>query len=248
MLTVWDNKTGQGKPDGHRNGKLNAMQRLLWIAILVSVPVHAQNVEDATELLRKVRSFAESTRNWRAEVVETSQILGRGMNLQSEVRTKIFAQSPLKMCRQNSGSDRTMLVCDGVETFYSGDGHSYYKSEARVMPQCDLPLIKFYELDNNPAAISVVGRDHVRLADGDQYCVVVRSAWKQGTVNAIRTMCIDPVRPLILRDIIESEDEKTGIRSVKITTFSDFESNPTFSPDTFRFSVPPGAVEAKAPL
>jgi hypothetical protein len=217
--------------------------------MLASVSVRAQSVDDATELLRKVRSFAESTRNWRAEVVETSRMSGRGINLQSEVRTKLAAQPPMKMSRQNSGSDRTIFVCDGVETFYSGDGHSYYKGDARVTPQCDLPLSKYYEfLDNSPASISVVGLDHVRLADGDRQCVVVRAAWKQGTVNTARTMCIDLARPLILRDVRESEDERTGNRSVQTTTFTDFESNPTFPPDTFRFSVPPGAVEAKPPI
>ncbi len=224
------------------------MHRLLVIAILISVPVRAQIVEDATELLRKARSFAESTTSWRADVVETSRMSGRGMNLQSEVRIKIAAQPPLKMSRHNSGSDRTIFVCDGVEIFYSGDGHSYYKGEARVTPQCDLPLNKFYELDNNPASISVVGRDHVRLADGDLHCVLVRAAWKRGTVNAVHTMCIDPAGLLILRDVIESEDETTGIRSVRTITFTDFESNPTFPPDAFRFSIPPGAIEAKPPI
>jgi outer membrane lipoprotein-sorting protein len=216
--------------------------------MLISVPLRAQNVEDASELLQKVQSFADRTRSWRAEVVETSRISGPGLNLQSEVRTKIAAQPPLKMSRQNSGSDRTIFVCDVVETFYSVDGHRYYKGEARVTPQCDLPLSKFYEASNNPASISVVGRDHVRLADGDRHCVVVRATWKQGTVNGIRTMCIDPARPLILRNVIESHDESTGIRSVKATTFSDFDSNPAFPPDTFRFSVPAGAVEAKPPI
>jgi outer membrane lipoprotein-sorting protein len=78
--------------------------------------------------------------------------------------------------------------------------------------------------------------------------VVIRAVLKQRTVNIVRTMCIDPSRPLILRDVIESEDERTGIRSSRTITFIDFESNPTFSPDTFRFSVPPGAVEAKPPI
>ena len=154
----------------------------------------------------------------------------------------------MKMSRQNSGGDRTILVCDGVQTFYSGDGHSYYKGEARVTPQCDLPLSKFYDLNENPASISVVGRDHVLLADGDRHCVVVRTTWKQGTVNAVRTMCIDPARPLILRDVMESEDEKSGIRMVKTTSFTYFESNPTFPSDTFQFSIPSGAVEAKPPI
>jgi hypothetical protein len=61
-------------------------------------------------------------------------------------------------------------------------------------------------------------------------------------------MCIDPISALILRDVAESEDEKTGIRIVRTTAFISYESNPTFPPDTFRFSVPPGAVEARPPI
>ena len=223
------------------------MRNLSWVFLLV-VPVGAQSIEDATELLQKARAFGESTRSWRGEVVETSKLSGPGMNLQEEIRIKIAVQHPLKMSRQNSGSDRTIFICDGAETFYSGDGHSYYKGEARVTPQCNLPLSKFYKLSDSPASVSIVGEDHVQLTDGDRRCVVIRAMWKQKTGNTFRTMCIDPSRPLILRDVIENEDEKTGTRSSKTTTFSDFESNPTFSPDTFRFTIPPGAVEAKPPM
>jgi len=76
---------------------------------------------------------------------------------------------------------------------------------------------------------------------------MVRAIWKKETGSTIRTMCIDPSRPLILRDVIEAEDERMGIKSIATTTFVDFESDPTFSPETFRFLIPPGAVEAKAP-
>ena len=233
-----------------RNGKLDAMRSLLWVLLLVA-PACAQSVEDATVFLQKATAFGESTRSWRAEVVETSKLSGPGiMDLQDEIRTKIAAQPPLKMSRQNSGSDRTVMVCDGADVFYSGDGHSYYKhkDEAGVTSQCDLPLIKFYDSYNNPTSVSAVGEDQVPLKDGVRRCVVIRAVLKQRTVNTIRTMCIDPSRPLILRDVIESEDEKTGIRSSRTITFIDFESNPTFSLDTFRFSVPPGAVEAKPPI
>ena len=233
--------------DRRSNGTLNAMHRLLWAAILISVPAHAQSVENATELFQKARAFGESTKSWRAEVVETSRISGRGMNLHSEVRTRIAAHPPLKMSRQNSGSDRTVFICDGVETFYSVDGHSYDRGEARVTPQCDLPLSKFYELDDNPVSISFVGRDKVRLADGDRPCVVIRATWKQGTLTTARTMCIDPAQPLILRDVVEREDEKTGMRAVNTITFTEFESNPAFPPDTFHVSAPLGAVEGKPP-
>ncbi len=225
---------------------MSTIHRLSLAGVLFSVlVVRAQSPEDAAALLRKVRSFVESTRNWRAEVIETSQISGGGMNVKSEVQAKIAAQEPLKMSRQNSGDDGTVMACDGIAAYYSGDGHSYSKHEARVTPQCDLPLSKFYGLENNPTTLSFVGRDHVRLVDGDRNCVVVRAAWKRGTEDDVRTMCIDPDRLLILRDVVVSQIEGAGIRSVKTTTLRDFESNPVFPPDTFRFSVPPGAVEMK---
>jgi outer membrane lipoprotein-sorting protein len=224
------------------------MYRLFWISAFTSALTCAQSVEDARELLRKVQSIAESTRTWRAEVVEKSQLSGSGMNLKNEVRIKISVRAPLKMRRENSGDDQTILVCDGAEAFYSGDGRSYYRSEAKVNPDCSFSLSRFYALDDNPATAEVVGRDHVRLADGDQDCVLVRATWKHATTNAARTMCIDPAAALILRDVAESNDENTAIRMVKTTTFISYENNPTFQPDTFSFSIPPGAVEAKPPI
>ena len=125
------------------------MNRKSWMVILASVAVRAQNVENPAELLRKVMAAAENTRNWQAEFVETSQLSGPGLSIQNEVRSKLAAQTPLKMSRQNSGGDRTVLVCDGVGTFYSGDGKTYYKGNAAVTPQCDFPLSKFYELEMN---------------------------------------------------------------------------------------------------
>jgi len=221
---------------------------LVALAVNLTMQVHAQRVEGATELLQEARDFGGNTRTWRAEVVETSRLSGPGMNLQDEVRIKIAAQPHLKMRRQNSGSDRTVLVCDGTDAYYSGDGHSYYKGEANVNPDCDFPLIKFYNLHDSPDSVSIVGEDYVRLTDGRRRCVVIRAVWKQGTGNAVRSMCIDPSRPLILRDVLELQNEKTGIKSVTTTTFVDFESNPSFLPETFQFQVPPGAVEAKPPI
>ena len=152
------------------------------------------------------------------------------------------------MIRKNTGADQTIMVCDGAEAFYSGDGHSYYRAEAKATPQCDFPLSKFYELDNNPTSAAVLGRDHVQLSGGDRECVVVRATWKHATLNTVRTLCIDPFSSLILRDVAEHENEKTGIRIVRTTAFAMYAINPTFPPDTFRFSVPPGAVEAKPPI
>jgi hypothetical protein len=59
---------------------------------------------------------------------------------------------------------------------------------------------------------------------------------------------IDPATALILRDVAESNDEKTAISMVKTTTFTSFEISPSFPPDSFRFANPPAAVEAKPPI
>jgi outer membrane lipoprotein-sorting protein len=84
--------------------------------------------------------------------------------------------------------------------------------------------------------------DQVGLTDGSHSCDGLRAERK----GAVRTMCIEPTSGLILRDI--TDINKDGMRSVVTTTFISYESNPTFSPDLFKFSIPPGALEAKPPI
>jgi outer membrane lipoprotein-sorting protein len=224
------------------------MQRLILLSLLTSAFALAQSSGEAAELLRKVQAAAETTKNWRAGVVVTSQITGGGMNLHSEVRVQISAQTPLRMSRRNSGDDRTILVCDGTEFFYTGDLHSYYRNDAKVNPDCEYPLSRFYNLQKEPTAVSIVGRDRVPLAGVNRECLLVRATWEHAGENATRTMCIDPDSALILRDVAETENRKMGVRSVTTTVFISYESNPVFPPDAFKFIIPPGAVEAKAPI
>lgn len=190
--------------------------------------------------------MARSTTSWRAEVIETSQLSGRGMSMRDEIHIKIAAQIPLKVRRENSGSDRTMLVCDGNQSFYSGDGHSYYREPAGANPDCNFPLSSFYKLADPPRSASIVGHDHIALADGDHACDVVRAEWQRKTAHVMRTMCIEPTSGLILRDV--KERESSGVRSVVTTTFVSYDGKPSFAPDTFKFSIPPGSVEAKPPI
>jgi outer membrane lipoprotein-sorting protein len=185
-------------------------------------------------------------KSWRAEIVETGQVSGNGMDLQDRVHVKIAAQAPLKMRRENSGDDQTILVCDGAESFYSGDGHNYYRNSAKINQDCDFPLGSSYQLGKDPVSVSIVGHDHVGLADGNHGCDVVRAEWKVAAGGSVRTMCIDPTSGLILRDVTEINSE--SMRSVRTATFTSYESNPTFPPDTFKFSIPQGAVEAKPPI
>lgn len=236
---------------GAKNDSLNPVHRLLWPLLVASLLACAQTAQDADELLQKAQSTAESIKSWRAEVIQKTRISAPGIDLKSEVATKFAAQSPLLLNRQNSGDDKTTIVCDGAHLFYSGDGHSFQRSDATVSPQCNFPLSSFYKsenLENTAATAAIVGHDHVRLSDGDRPCVLVHAEWKLDKGSNIHTLCIDPASALILRDVAEIKDEKSGARAITTTLFTSFETNPTFPPDTFKFSIPPGAVEAHPPI
>lgn len=183
-----------------------------------------------------------NVKSWRAETVESTDISANGFEMHSQVCTTFAVQAPLRMKRENSGDDQTILVCDGAESFYMGDGHGYYRGSAAVDSDCSFPLKSLYQLAANATSLSMVGRDQVLLADGSHSCDVVRAEW-DGTV---RTMCIDPKTGLNLRDVMISN--KDGKRLSHTTTFISFKSEVGFPPDAFEFHPPPGAVESKPPI
>ena len=226
------------------------MRGVLWVTLLTA-SLQARSNPEAAELLQKTKSFGENTQSWRAEAVQTMQVSGPGLKMPStDIHIQLAAEPPLKMSRVNSGDDRTAMICDGTQQFYSGDGISYYLN--RAGGQCTFPLLFFYEPSlmnfigpsSNPASVSVVGEDHVRLTDGDRRCVVVRIVFERESTHAIRTLCIDPARPVILRDVVDIDDKAKGFRSSTTTTFLSFEVHPKFALDTFRITIPPGAYRA----
>jgi hypothetical protein len=169
------------RPDLSVTGdSITPMRNFLWVMFLTGA-VQAQRAPDATALLQKAKSFGENTRSWRAEAVQTSQVSLPGMKIpSSEIHIKLAAEAPFKMSRVNSGDDRTAMICDGTQQFYSGDGLSYYLNGAGG--QCSFPLLSFYEPSlmnfigptSNPSSVTVIGEDHVRLADGERRCLIVR--------------------------------------------------------------------------
>ncbi len=227
------------------------MRSVLWLLLLTG-SLKAQSAPDATELLQKAKSFGENTRTWRAEAVQTLQVSVPGLKIPStDIHIKLAAEPLLKMSRVNSGDDRTAMICDGTQQYYSGDGLSYYLN--RAGGQCSFPLLSFYEPslmnfigpNSNPVSVSFAGEDHVRLTSGERRCVVVRVVLVRESTHAVRTMCIDPNQPVILRDVVDIEDAAKGFHSSTTTTFLSFENNPSFAPDTFRITIPPGAYAAR---
>ena len=117
------------------------MRRVLYLLFLAG-SLQAQSAPDATELLQKAKSFGENTHTWRAEAVQTLQVSGPGLKmLSTDIHIKLAAEPLFKMSRVNSGDDRTAMVCDGTQQFYSGDGLSYYLNQ--VGGQCSFSLLSF---------------------------------------------------------------------------------------------------------
>ena len=220
-----------------------------WGFLLIISANAAAQSPDAAALFEKAKSFGDSITTWRAEVLRVSQMSYKGTTTTQEGHTSVSVQAPFRMKRENSGDDRTIMVCDGTNSYYSGDRLSYYRTPEK---ECVVPLFSFYEgINLVPSSLVMVGHDHVALKEGVHPCDEIRSDLKREAKNGIpaihvvTTLCIDPVSGLILR--LQSDGETNGMRIVTTTTFVSFEVNPSFPPDTFKFTIPPGAVEAHPP-
>ena len=224
------------------------MCRLISIAFLVAGSVYAQSASEGVLLLKKVEARAKSATNFRAEIIQKGQMSGPGMGFQDQVLVKTSSQIPLKMRRENSGGDQTLLVCDGRESFYSGDRHSYYRNPAKVNSDCSLPLVPLFQLGKPVDSASIISNDHVNLSEGDRACIVVHTEWRQSTTTVVRDMCIDPEWNLILRDVTVTENKTADMHVSATTTFRSYESNPSFSPQIFHFTPLPDMKEAKPPI
>ena len=229
------------------------MRLSLWLVPLLSTIGLAQTDDHAHLLLRDVITTAQATRSWRAEGVVISEMTGPDMNLRDETRFKIAAQSPLRMRQENSGSDTTLSVCDGTDMFYFTGGTSFYRSPAAVSQGCSLSLADFYKLEENPVSVTIIGRDRVQLTEGGRECEVVRAEWNRdvqvgrGQWHLVRTMCIDPVRHLIVRDIADGVQSVSGMHSMSSTNYTSLELNPNLPSSVFEFSIETGAMEDQGP-
>jgi TonB family protein len=231
---------------------LNTVRLATGTMVLLGGLAQAQTDDYALLLLREVESSAQTTKSWRAEGVEMSQMTGRGMNLKSEVNFRVAAKYPLKMHRENSGDDHTQWACDGTDKLYTGDGYGFYRSPAAVSNDCNFSLSDFYKLEENPVSATVAGRDHLQLAGGARECEVIRAEFNRAAPggalwHSVRTMCIDTVQHVILRDSTESTDARSDMRSTRTVTITSFERDPSFSGDAFEFSIPTGAIEDQGP-
>jgi hypothetical protein len=208
------------------------MRRLAWLT-LIAFTAAAQPADPAADLLRKLGAVAEATTSWRAEIVEDTEFGFPGAMNRGHLRFTVAANAPLKMRRQNSGDDRTSMVCDGKESFHSPDGRSYTRGAAAVNPNCNYTLSWFYNLEPNPVSVTIVGRDRVQLDAQDRPCTLLRVEWRRDDLQSVRTFCVDDEWTVALREVDEGQKATAGARMRRTLTFVSFERNPRFAPGTF---------------
>jgi TonB family protein len=215
---------------------------LAFLAALASA-----QTSDARALMQEIAASSRATKSWRAEGVEVGEVTGNGIHVRNEARFKIAVQGPSKMRWETSGDNDTLVVCDGADhwTHYSHGG--FHSSSVSVSP-CTPERGDFSQMTENLTTATAIGRDQIQVAGGPQECELVRveyaAAGSPGG-SAIRTLCIDTTRKLVLRD--SSETVAAGVHAIMTTTYSVYEREPALSPDTFKFAAPTGTLEDEGP-
>jgi TonB family protein len=210
----------------------------------------AQGDDHALNLLKQAIAAAGTTTTFRAEGTTVGEMTGAGMNIKDQpIYFRVAAESPLRTHRENSGGDHTQSRCDGAEVLYTA-GSGFYRS--RKQDGCTMSLADLLHVEDNPATATLVGHDQVQLADGIHNCELIRGDWtpvrNNGvTWHAVKTLCIEPERGLILRYESEATAGGTDLHAVEKLLFTAIDLNPRFSAGLFAFSVPTGSIEDEGP-
>jgi TonB family protein len=234
---------------GVRTASISDMKGFPAAMFICSSLLTAQADDHAMNLLKQAIATARTTTTFRAEGTAVGEMTGVGMNIKGQpIHFRAAAESPLRTRRENSGGDHTQRTCDGAEVLYTG-GSGFYRSEKQ--DGCTMRLADLLHVEDNPSAATLVGHDHVQLADGIHNCELIRGDWTGVRNNvawhAVNTLCIEPERNLILRYESEATAGGTDLHVVEKLTFTAIDLTPPLSAGLFEFSVPTGSIEDEGP-
>ena len=106
----------------------------------------------------------------------------------------------------------------------------------------------FSNIEENLVSAALIARDHVQFSGAAKECEVLKAEYavsvlpdRSDSARSMRTLCIDPVQHLILREVDESGN--ASYRSVETTTYTSYTRDTDLTPDLFRFYVPTGYFE-----
>ena len=235
------------------------------LALFLAGVASAQTNEDARALLQEIASSSLAAKSWLAEGTQVSELTGRGMHLHSDSRFKFAYQGPSKMRWEitthetlpGTGGDfptGTLAVCDGTDSWvYNSPGTSFYRSSVAASG-CKAQMEDFSKIAENLVSATPAGQDHVQFAGAARECQLVRAEYavptgpgdSSPTARFVRTLCIDPVQKLVLRDRTE-KGNASDIVVVETTTYTSYERDTDLPAALFQFQVPTGYFEDEGP-
>jgi len=249
--------------DGKASASINAWRYAdtMVVALLLIVLAgfaSAQTNEDPRVLLQETAASAHAAKSWLAEGMTTSAMTGQGMRIHSEIHFKIAFERPSKMRLEIDTNETiggmppsrsgTLMVCDGIDhwTHYS-PGTTFSRATVGVSA-CRPEFGDYSNLTENVVSATLSGEDQVQFAGKAQECklVLVEYATVPGSERYTRTLCVDPIQHLVLRDVVERRLAPDRVL-VETTTYSSYVRNSALAADTFRFHVPTGTFEDDGP-
>jgi hypothetical protein len=238
---------------------------ILALVLLLAGVVFAQTNEDARPLLQEIASSSRAAKSWLGEGIQVSELTGRGMRIRAETRFKVAYQSSSKMRSETTTKETIggievgapsggLTVCDGADHWtHNLPSTSFYRASVTVSA-CEPGFEDFSKIAENLLSATRIGRDHVQFAGAARECELVRAEYSApivpgngpATPSFVRSLCVDSVQKLVLRDHVE-RGNASDMLSVETTTYSSFVRDGDLPADLFQFQVPTGYFQDDGP-
>jgi TonB family protein len=231
----------------------NRFVRLVLILMAVTT-ASAQPGKDARRFLESISKAVHSSDSLRVEGTATRDVTGDRTD-HEETSFVLATQGPLRLSFHANGPNSVLQVCDGTSFWnYSEASNSYTKSTADI-DLCSPLFARWGNLTEYLVDANIIGNDHSEFEGHSQECKVIvatceapKPLWPGvPTVGRLtRSLCIDPVRHLVLREQLETPPDvrPTGARHYSMTTtYSRIELNASLDASLFQFDPPSGSQQ-----
>jgi TonB family protein len=226
--------------------------------VLLAVAAWAQTNQDARPLLEAISDAVRAAGSVRAEGVNAEDPAAAAA-ARRETRFEVVTQGPLLMrYHAGYGPNQVLQVCDGTSRWTYQELPNTYTRATDNERVCAPLVARWNDLTEGVVTARVTGRDHSEFEGHDQECTVIEISYAASR----RTLCVDPVRHLVLRERTEYPAGQVvpNIHQRRIPgnepalaqtiTYSHVEYGLSQSAEVFQFHPPPGSSQAgsHAPL
>lgn len=233
---------------------------VIALMLLLAGFAPAQTNEDARAVLQEIASSSRTAKSWLAEGTQVVDLTGPGMRIHDETRFKVAYQNPSKMLLEIETKETiggmdptpsgTLMVCDGIDHWTHYSPSNAFSRASVGVSACRPEFGEFSNVLDNLVSATWVGRDHVQFAGSAKECELVRAEYSapsvpgdgSGAARSSRTLCIDPVQRLVLRDHVERGNSSDKL-FVETTTYSSYARGTNLPADLLQFQVPTGCFE-----